>query len=541
MTHHAVVIAGGGPTGLMLAAELTLGGVDVAIVERRASQDLVGARAGGLHSRTLEVFDQRGIADRFISQGKVHRMSMGYRMTPLDISDLPSRHNYFLALWQQQIERILARWVDELGVRIYRGREVTGFAQDDSSVDVSVSDGASLRAEYLVGCDGGRSVVRKAAGIDFAGWDPTKSWLIAEVQITEEPAWGVRENATGTHAIAKLQDGSAMRVVLTEPELKIGGEPALSDVSEALIAVYGTDYGIHSPASISRFTDMTRQAAAYRDKRILLAGDAAHVHPPMGGQGLNIGVQDAVNLGWKLAQVVKRISPESLLDTYHAERHPVASRVLRYTMAHVALQRPDDRTKALGESLVELLRLNEVRRQLTAETSGLDVHYDLGEGHPLLGRRMPDLDLITMNGPLRVFNLLHDARPVLLNFGEPGGIEITPWADRVRSIDATYAGPWELPAIGTVPAPTAVLIRPDGYVAWVGDQTQLGPADALTTWFGLALRTPNPCAKRGFGVPLGDSATFWKSHKPRAPPRLHQRRHPTPSPQLGIVISLAAT
>ncbi len=275
-----------------------------------------------------------------------------------------------------------------------------------------------------------------------------------------------------------------MRVVLTEQQLKIGGEPTLSDVSEALIAVYGTDYGIHSPISISRFTDMTRQAAAYRDRRVLLAGDAAHVHPPMGGQGLNIGVQDAVNLGWKLAQVVKRISPESLLDTYHAERHPVAARVLRYTMAHVALQRPDDRTKALGEIVAELLKLEEVRRRVAAEISGLDVHYDLGEGHPLLGRRMPDLDLVTANGPLRVFTLLHKARPVLLNFGEPGGFDITPWADRVPLIDAKYAGTWELPAIGAVAAPTAVLVRPDGYVAWVGDLTQLGLADALTTWFG---------------------------------------------------------
>src|SRR5271163_4114202 len=250
MTEHAVVIAGGGPTGLMLAAEVALAGVDVAIVERRTGQDLVGSRAGGLHSRTIEVFDQRGIADRFLSQGQVHQMGFSFDHTPLDISDLPTRHSYYLGLWQQHIERILAGWVDELGVRIYRGREVIGFAQDDSSVDVALSDGRSLRAEYLVGCDGGRSVIRKAAGIDFAGWDPTKSWLIAEVQITEEPAWGFREDATGTHAIGKLEDSKledsqlqesqAMRVVLTEQHLKIGGEPTLGDVSEALIAVYGT-------------------------------------------------------------------------------------------------------------------------------------------------------------------------------------------------------------------------------------------------------------------------------------------------------------
>ena len=274
--------------------------------------------------------------------------------------------------------------------------------------------------------------------------------------------------------IGRVENGGPVRVVLTERQVGPASEPTLRDVSEALIAVYGTDYGIHSPTWISRFTDMTRQAAAYRDRRVLLAGDAAHVHPPVGGQGLNIGVQDAVNLGWKLAQVVKRTSPESLLDTYHAERHPVAARVLRNTMAQVALRRPDDRTKALGDTVSELLSMDEPRRRLAAEMSGLDVHYDLGEGHPLLGRRMPDLDLVTANGPLRVFTLLHDARPVLLNLGEPGGFDITPWADRVQLIDAKYAGTWELPALGAVTAPTAVLIRPDGYVAWVGDLTSWG-------------------------------------------------------------------
>jgi hypothetical protein len=229
---------------------------------------------------------------------------------------------------------------------------------------------------------------------------------------------------------------------------------------------------------------MARQAAAYRDRRVLLAGDAAHVHSPVGGQGLNTGVQDAVNLGWKLAQVVKRISPESLLDTYHAERHPVAARVLRNTMAQVALLRTDDRTDALRDVVSELLKMDEPRKRFAAMMSGLDIHYDLGEGHQLLGRRMPDLDLVTANGPLRVFTLLHNARPVLLNLGEPGGFDITPWADRVQLIDAEYAGIWELPALGAVTAPTAVLIRPDGYVAWVGDQTQRRLADALTTWFG---------------------------------------------------------
>lgn len=483
MTGHAVVIAGGGPTGLMLAGELALAGVEVAIVERRASQDLAGTRARGLHSRTIEVLDQRGIADRFLSQGQVHRVVSFH--IPLDISDFPTRHNYLLGLWQNPIERILAGWVDELGVSIYRGREVTGFAQDDTGVDVELSDGRWLRAEYLVGCDGGRSLIRKTAGIEFSGWDPTMSWLIAEVEWSEEPEWGFRHDALGTHALGRLEDEGRVGVVLTERQPGLAPERTLRDLSEALMAVYGTDYGVHSPTWISSFTDMTRQATAYRERRVLLAGDAAHVHAPVGGQGLNIGVQDAVNLGWKLAQVVKRTSPESLLDTYHAERHPVAARVLHNTMAQVALRRPDDRTKALGNIMSEVLSMDEPRRRLAAEISGLGVHYDLGEGHPLLGRRMPDLDLNSAAGPLRVFSLLHDAKAVLLNLGEPGGFDITAWADRVQLIDAEYVGKWELPALGAVAAPTAVLIRPDGYVAWVGDLSQLGLADALSTWFGV--------------------------------------------------------
>ena len=276
MTDHAVVIVGGGPTGLMLAGELALAGVNVAVVEWRASQDLIGSRAGGLHARTIEVLDQRGIADRFLSQGQVAQVA-SFSMIPLDISDFPTRHNYGLALWQNRIERILAGWVGELGVPIYRGREVTGFAQDDTGVDVALADGASLRAEYLVGCDGGRSLVRKAAGIEFPGWDPTTSSLIAEVEMAEEPEWGIRRDALGVHSLSRLEDGGPVRVMVTEQHIGPTGEPTLRDLSEALIAVYGTDYGIHSPTWISRFTDTTRQAAAYRDRRVLLAGDAAHV------------------------------------------------------------------------------------------------------------------------------------------------------------------------------------------------------------------------------------------------------------------------
>lgn len=494
MTDHAVVIAGGGPTGLMLAGELSLADIDVAVVERRTSQELAGSRAGGLHARTIEVFDQRGIADRFLAEGKPAQVA-SFGWIPLDISDFPTRHPHGLGLWQNHIERILAGWIEELQVPVYRGRGVTGFTQDDTGVDVEVSDGQRLTAQYLVGCDGGRSLVRKLAGIEFAGWDASISNLIAEIEVTAEPPLGVRRDALGVHAIGReeyeIRDGKVVyaeqgrvRVMVTEQGVGASAKPTLREVSEGLIAVYGTDFGAHSPTWISRFTDMARQAASYRQGRVLLAGDAAHVHYPVGGQGLNIGVQDAVNLGWKLAQVVNRTSSDSLLDTYHAERHPVAARVLRNTMAQVALLRTDDRTDALREVMSGILALDGPRNYLAAEMSGLAVHYDLGDGHPLLGRRMPDLDLITATGPLRLYTLLHSARPVLLNLGEPGEYDITPRVDRVQLVDAKYAGEWKLPVIGTVTAPTAVLIRPDGYVAWVGDGTQQGIADALSAWFG---------------------------------------------------------
>ena len=491
---HAVVIAGGGPTGLMLAAELALARVDVAIVERRANQDLPGSRAGGLHARTIEVLDQRGVAERFLSQGKTMQVA-AFGMASLDISDFPTRHNYGLGLWQDRIERILATWVEELAVPIYRSREVTGFAENDTGIEVSVSasgdfaassDGGTLRARYLVGCDGGRSLIRKQAGIDFVGWDPSVSYLIAEATMAEELASSIRHGERGINAIGKLGDGNRARVVLCEPQVRQGDAPTLDELREALIAVYGTDYGIHDVTWLSRFTDTTRQAASYRAGRVLIGGDAAHVHSPAGGQGLNIGVQDAVNLGWKLAQVVKGTSPALLLDTYHAERHPIGARVLKSTMAQTALNRGDERTKALRESVADLLAMNEPRKRYAGMMSGLDIHYDLGAGHPLLGRRMPDLDLVTAGGPRRAFTLLHEARPVLLNLGEPGALDAasSPWADRVQRTDARYEGVCELPVLGAVAAPTAVLIRPDGHVAWVGDGADQGLRDALTTWFG---------------------------------------------------------
>jgi 3-(3-hydroxy-phenyl)propionate hydroxylase len=483
MSDHSVIIVGAGPTGLMLAGELALAGVDVAIVERRSVEDFIPLRARGLHSRTIEILDQRGIADRFLSEGRPAQVA-GFAWIRLDISDFPTRHPYGLALPQSDFERILAAWVQDYSVPIYRDREVVGFLENDDRVEIKLSNGQSLRAQYLVGCDGGRSLVRKKAGIEFPGWDPTTSHLIAEVEMREEPQSGLRHDSTGVHALAREGEGKPVRVLVTEQQLRTG-EATLNDLSEALAAVYGTDFGLHSPLSLSRFTDVTRQAACYRKGRVLLAGDAAHVHYPAGGLGLNLGVQDAVNLGWKLAQVVRGTSPETLLDSYHSEQHPVAARVLRNTMAQVALLgRLDDRKAALRDVVSELLGMDEPRKHFAAMMSGFDVRYSSGEGHPLLGRRVPDLDLMTKAGPTRIFELLHSAQPLFLNFDPSSRFDLSGWADRVRAVDAQYSGTWELPAIGKVAPPAAVLVRPDGHVCWVKDPRAEELTAALGSWFG---------------------------------------------------------
>ena len=487
MTQHAVLIVGGGPTGLMLAGELALAGVDAAVIERRANQDLVGRRAGGLHARTLEILDQRGLVDRFLAAGQKAQVA-GFAWMPLDISDFPTRHNYGLALPQQPIERLLADWVEELGVPVLRGQEAGHIRQDEQGVEVRLSDGSLLRGDYLVGCDGGRSLVRKAAGIAFPGSEPTISHIIAEAKLSQTPEWGLRHDGLGVHGLSPLPDGSGAGILVSEPQVDPAGEPSLDDLKSALVAVYGTDYGVHDPAWISRFNDAARQAAAYRMGRVLLAGDAAHIHYPAGGQGLNLGVQDAVNLGWKLAQVVKKTSPESLLDSYERERRPVVTRVLRNTMAQVALLgRLDDRKAALREVTAELLQLNEPRTWLAGMMSGLDIHYDLGAGHPLLGRRMPDIELTIAGEPVWTYGLLHEARPVLLDLGLTERPDLTPWADRIRYVEASYAAPWRLPVLGDVSPPAAVLIRPDGHVAWVDSGGRAdGLSAALAVWVGPA-------------------------------------------------------
>ncbi|MBV8463825.1 MAG: FAD-dependent monooxygenase [Acidimicrobiales bacterium] len=476
---RSVVVAGAGPTGLMLAGELALAGVDVEIVEPRTSQELDGSRSRGLHARTIEVLDQRGIAERFLAEGQAMQVQ-SFAGVPLDLSDFPTRHPYGLALFQADFERILGGWVDELGVPIARGCAVTGFRQDDAGVDVELSDGNRRRTEYLVGCDGGRSLVRKVAGIAFPGLDPSTSWLIAELEMEERPEFGLRREGGG---IGPAADGRRIGVVLPERLVEHSSEPTLDDVREALIAAYGTDYGAHSPTWISRFNDATRQAASYRNGRVLLAGDAAHVHPPQGGQGLNTGVQDAVNLGWKLAQVVNGMSSDALLETYHEERHPVAARVLHNARAQMALSATDERTEALRETMAELLHMDEPRKRFAGMMSGLDIAYDVGDGHPLAGRRVPDLELDTAQGPVRVFSLLHDAQAILLHLEEGADFDLERWSARVRWVEARYRGVWDLPVLGEIAAPPALLIRPDGYVAWAGPLGDPELVDALDTWF----------------------------------------------------------
>lgn len=482
MTDHPIIIAGAGPTGSMLGAELKLAGVDALIIEKRVERERVQPGALGLHARTIELFDQRGIADRFLAQGTTAQV-VGFAGVRLDISDFPTRHPYGLSLVQKQSERILLDWAEELGVTIIRGREIVDFAEDASGISVRLDDGSSLRGQYLVGCDGGRSFVRKAAGIAFPGSDPTISHLLAEAEITASVEFGLRRDAIGTQVLSPAPNG---KVGIMVTEAIIGsGQPTLETLGSALVAHYGTDLGAHNPTYITRFTDMTRQAETYRKGRVLLAGDAAHIHYPAGGFGMGIGLADAVNLGWKLAEVVRRGPSETLLDTYHAERHPVAEALLRYTMATVALSRTDDRSKALSAVVAELIGMDEPGRVTAGRMSGLDTRYDFGPGHPLLGRRMPDLDLVTSDGTHRVYSFMHDAAPLLISFGQ--ALDAGNWSGRLRTVTATHAGDWVLPMIGRVDPPAAVLVRPDGHVAWAGDGGQAGLHQALERWFSKSI------------------------------------------------------
>ncbi|HEU5472379.1 MAG TPA: FAD-dependent monooxygenase [Actinophytocola sp.] len=493
-----VVIAGAGPTGLMLAGELRLAGVDVLVVERLAERT-GESRAGGMHSRTLEVLDQRGILDRFLAIGEPQPVGH-FSGLYLDFDEFESRHPYPLMILQSAIERLLEEWAVELGVRVRRSSEVRGIRQDGTGVTVEVGTAqattATLRARYLVGCDGGRSAVRKLAGIDFPGTPATMTALIGDVELPDLPedyVW-VRRCPTGDFSAIAFEPGWH-RVITSEYDRDADRDdpPTFERLRESLIRLAGTDYGMRSPRWISRFNDAARQAARYRAGRVLLAGDAAHIHFPAGGQGLNMGVQDAVNLGWKLASVVRGQAPESLLDSYHAERHPVAARVLHNTRAQAALARPGPQTDALREVFGSLMVFDDVNQYLRGMLTALDIRYPTDGDHPLDGRRVPDADLKTADGATRVYELLHAGRPVLLDLH--GSTEVAAaaegWADRVDLVEARSEDDhWPVPAIGEIPAPAALLIRPDGHVAWAADAGDAPDTaalrTALTTWFGPA-------------------------------------------------------
>ncbi|WP_328604088.1 FAD-dependent monooxygenase [Amycolatopsis sp. NBC_00345] len=488
METTSVLIAGGGPTGLMLACELRLAGVDVQVVDRLAGRG-DESRAGGMHPRTLEVLDQRGMLAPFQAQGRPiqagHFSGIG-----LNFSRFDTRFPYTLTLLQSKVERLLEARLVELGGRVRWSSEITGFEQDDDGVTVQINGSQQIRADYLVGCDGGRSVVRKLAGVGFAGTAATMTSLLGDVELTEPPTepFVQKRAELGNFSVLGFEPGW-YRVIVSDYDrvLDRQAEVGFEDLRAAMVRIAGTDFGMHSPRWISHFGDAARLADRYRSGRVLLAGDAAHIHSPAGGQGMNTGMQDAVNLGWKLALVVDGRAPETLLDSYETERRPVADRVLRNTRAQTLLGRPGPHVEALRETVAALIGTEAGNSTVGTMLSALDLEYPIGDEHPLLGRRVPDLDLKTADGTVRLYELLHRGRPILLDFDARLGSALEGWTDRVDHIEAVLpTDRWAIPAVGEVPASAALLVRPDGYVAWL-PEAAVELRTALTTWFGPEL------------------------------------------------------
>jgi 2-polyprenyl-6-methoxyphenol hydroxylase-like FAD-dependent oxidoreductase len=470
-----VIVAGCGPTGLMLASELRLHGVHVVVLDKETEPTKI-VRALGLHSRTAEVMDQRGLLDRFLALGTRYPVGGFFAGIKKAAPDrLDTAHAYILGIPQTTTDRLLAEHAAEVGVEVRRGCELVGLRQDDDGVTVELADGTELRSRYLVGCDGGRSTVRKLLGVDFPGEPARIEWLLGEMEVTapvEEVnavVAEVRKTQQG-FGVGPIGDGVFRAVV---PAAGVAEDPrippTLEEIKQQLQVYAGTDFGVHSPRWLSRFGDATRLAERYRSGRVLLAGDAAHIHPPLGGQGLNLGVQDAFNLGWKLAAEVNGWAPEGLLDTYHTERHPVAADVLNNTRAQAELTSTEPGPQAVRRLLTELMDFDDVNRYLTEKIIAIGIRYDFGEGHELLGRRLRDIPL--KQG--RLYDLMHSGRGLLLD--QTGRLSVAGWADRVdHVVDVSE----ELDA-------PAALLRPDGHVAWVGeDQQEL--QGQLTRWFGAA-------------------------------------------------------
>jgi rifampicin monooxygenase len=468
-----VIIAGGGPTGLMLAAELRLHGVHVAVLEREAEPTKV-VRSLGLHARSIEVMDQRGLLDRFLALGTRYPVGGFFAGISKPAPErLDTAHGYVLGIPQPLTDRLLSEHALELGVELRRGCQLVGLSQDDEAVTAELTDGTRPRARYLVGCDGGRSTVRKLLGVAFPGEPAGRDTLLGEMEVAEDPATvaAVVAEVRKTQLIFGLGPSGEGLYRVVVPAAGLAGDrsvpPTLEEVKQQLRATAGTDFGVHSPRWLSRFGDATRQAERYRSGRVLLAGDAAHVHPPMGGQGLNLGIQDSFNLGWKLAAEINGWAPAGLLDSYHSERHPVAAAVLDSTRAMGELMTPGPGREAMRRLVTELMDFEEVNRYLTEKIIAIGIRYDFGSDNPLVGRRLRDVGL--KQG--RLYGLMHRGRGLLLD--QTGRLSVAGWADRVdHVVDVSE----ELDA-------PAALLRPDGHVAWVGED-QAGLLDQLPRWFG---------------------------------------------------------